>query len=110
MTKVTYNDLDGSAPRVVWRGNSFLDGVPVDVDDDQLLAKASGNAFFSVEGESEAAQKRKGGWPLGKSRKPKGDGRAVETQAGETQSQAGETQSSGASGETQSSGFEAPQI
>lgn len=45
---VTYHDLDGSAPRVTWRGVSFVDGMPVTVDDDGLIEAARKNAFFEV--------------------------------------------------------------
>jgi len=48
MAKIVYRDLDRTAPRIVWRGVTFLDGVPVTVEDDALVSKARGNRFFEV--------------------------------------------------------------
>lgn len=85
MAIVIYRDLDGSAPRISNRGVTFIDGVPVEVSDQELIAMARRNRFFEVEGEDaedesdtiatdgspiEESPKRKGGWPKGKPRKP----------------------------------------
>lgn len=53
MATVTYHDLDRSAPRVEWLGYEFLDGRPVEVTSEALVAKARENAFFEV---AEAAE------------------------------------------------------
>jgi hypothetical protein len=72
MAKVTYYDMDGSAPRVTWRGVTFLHGQPVETEDEHVLAKAIGNPFFEVDGENgDTPPKRRGGWPAGKPRKPR---------------------------------------
>jgi hypothetical protein len=91
MAKVTYFDADGSAPRVTWRGVTFLHGQPVEVEDEHVLAKAIGNPFFEVEGEGEhgeTPQKRKGGWPAGKPRKPREE--PAQTQAEEPDDDGGD--------------------
>jgi hypothetical protein len=90
MAKVTYFDVDGSAPRVTWRGHVFLHGQPVEIDDGYILGKARGNPFFEVEGENsgDAPAKRKGGWPAGKPRKPREE--PAQTQAEEPDDDGGD--------------------
>jgi hypothetical protein len=76
MVALVYRDIHQDAPRVKWLGITFLDGVPVEVSDPEIIAKASGNRFFTVSGSSPAHETEeapvapaKRGWPAGKPRK-----------------------------------------
>ena len=52
MASITYFDLEGSAPRVTWRGVPFRDGEVVVLDDArhaELIDQASTHPWFSVD-------------------------------------------------------------
>lgn len=77
MVAIVYRDIYQDAPRVKWLGITFTDGVPVEVSDPEIIAKISGNRFFTVSEsvpsyriEEEPAAPAKRGWPAGKPRKP----------------------------------------
>lgn len=65
MTRIAYSDLTGDAPEVTWFGVTFRDGEAVETGNEAMIAKARGNAFFSVE-EAGAGAKRRGRPPNGR--------------------------------------------
>lgn len=55
MKIITYIAPDGDAQAVTWGGYDFVSGVPVEVENPHIIAKAHGNPCFTVDDAGAAA-------------------------------------------------------
>jgi len=85
MKIITYIAPDGDAQSVTWGGYDFVSGVPVEVENPHIIAKAHGNPCFTVDEAEPAAEAAAGEAETGGEKPRRGRPPKVARPAGEAE-------------------------